>query len=137
MSDPDPVPLEPTWGEQARDMFRSLSRLNRPRYWLATKGSVWLAAICLLYGTGGAVLGWRSAYEVLVGLQAPGDARVPAYGYVLSVLGWLLVPALIGGAVGYLVTHQIEQRRTVDAQELLAQMRREAGLASDPPQAGE
>ncbi|WP_406452248.1 DUF6313 family protein [Streptomyces sp. NBC_00876] len=131
MSEPVTVPLKATWVERTRDMFRSLSRLNRPRYWLVTRGPVWLTVFGLLYVVGGMVLGWRAAYEVLVGLQSPGDTDLPAYAYVL---GWLLVPALIGGAAGYLVTRQIDRRRTVDAEELLAQMRREAGPSPQPPQ---
>ncbi|MFF5307609.1 DUF6313 family protein [Streptomyces sp. NPDC013161] len=123
--------------EQTRDAFRSLSRLNRPRYWLVTRGPAWLTVFGLLYVVGGVVLGWRAAYEVLVGLQSPGDTNVPAYAYALGLLGWLLVPAIIGGAAGYLVTRQIDRRRTVDAEDLLAQMRRGAGHLADPPQVRE
>ncbi|MFF9336163.1 DUF6313 family protein [Streptomyces albogriseolus] len=62
---------------------------------------------------------------------------VPAYAYVLGLMGWLLVPAVIGGTAGYFVTRQIDRRRTVDAQELLDQMRRQAGHLADPPQVRE
>ncbi|MCX4231734.1 DUF6313 family protein [Streptomyces ortus] len=137
MSEPVMVPPKPTWVERTRDKIRGLSRLNRPRYWLVTRGPAWFAAFCLLYVVGGVSLGWRSAYEVLVGLKAPGDTEVPLYGYALGLLGWLLVPAIIGGAAGYLVTRQIDRRRTVDAEELLAQMRREAGYSVDPPEVRE
>ncbi|MGI5372648.1 DUF6313 family protein [Streptomyces iakyrus] len=123
--------------EQTRDAFRSLSSLNRPRYWLVTRGPAWLAAFILLYVVGGVTLGWRAAYEVLVGLQPPGETSVPAYAYVLGLMGWLLVPAVIGGTAGYFVTRQIDRRRTVDAQELLDQMRRQAGHLADPPQVRE
>ncbi|MFJ9011494.1 DUF6313 family protein [Streptomyces canus] len=135
---PEPVTVpKATWMEQTRDAFRSLSSLNRPRYWLVTRGPAWLAAFSLLYVVGGLVLGWRTAYEVLVGLQPPRETDVPAYAYVLGLLGWLLVPAVIGGAAGYLVTRQIDRRRTVDAEELLAQMRRQAGGLANPPQVRE
>ncbi|MGB8943012.1 MAG: DUF6313 family protein [Streptomyces sp.] len=137
MPEPVTVPPKATWLEQTRDMFRSLSRLNRPRYWLVARAPAWITMFCLLYILGGLLLGWRAAYEVLVGLQPPGDTKVPAYGYVLGMLGWLLVPAIIGGAAGYLVTRQIDRRRTVDAAELLAQMRREAGVLADPPEVHE
>ncbi len=125
------VPPKVTWLEQARDLRRSLARLNRPHYWLVTRAPAWLVGFGLLYVLGGVTLGWRTAYEVLVGLAAPGDTPVPAYAYVLGLLGWFLVPAIIGGVAGYLVTHQIERRRTVDAEELLARMRREAGFSAD------
>ncbi|MGW0966163.1 DUF6313 family protein [Streptomyces sp. NPDC002516] len=137
MPEPVTAPPKATWTEVARDAFRSLASLNRPRYWLVTRGPAWLTVFGLVYIVGGVVLGWRTAYEVLVGLQSPGETNLPLYAYALGLLGWLLVPAIVGGAAGYLVTRQIDRRRTVDAEELLAQMHREAGHLANSPEACE
>ncbi|MER6961908.1 MULTISPECIES: DUF6313 family protein [unclassified Streptomyces] len=75
-----------------------------------------------LYLVGGAVLGWRAAYEVLVGLTAPGQTRHAVYAYVLCLVGWLVVPAFIGGTAGYLLSQQIDARRRLTEAELLDHM---------------
>ncbi|MER6557446.1 DUF6313 family protein [Streptomyces sp. NPDC001027] len=95
--------------------------------------SLWLLCFMVVYVLGGVLLGWRAAYEVLVGLKPPAEAAVPVFGYVLSLAGWLIVPAFIGATAGYLVTRKIEGRRTIALEALLEQMRARAGGPGPPP----
>lgn len=119
--------------EELRDLIRSVAFLNRTHHWLVTRASVWLAGFCALYILGGLLLGWSAAYEVLVGLTAPADCSRPWLGYALSLTGWLLVPGLTGAATGYIVTRQIERRRSTALADLLRQMRAQSGGPGPPP----
>lgn len=113
-----PCPPDDSRRERWRDGIRALSLLNRAPHWLVTRASWWLTGFVALYVVGGAVLGWRAAYEVLVGLTAPGQTRNAVYAYVLCLAGWLVVPAFIGGAAGYLLSQQIDARRRLTEAEL-------------------
>jgi len=136
MPEPTPDILDPSGSgrrERIRDRARGLSFLNRTTHWIVTHATWWFASFVLLYVLGAALLGWRAACEVLVGLSAPGETRHPTYAYVLCLAGWLLVPALIGAVAGYLVTGQIDARRRLGAAEVLERMRTPPGPDADPP----
>ncbi|MGW6890385.1 DUF6313 family protein [Streptomyces chartreusis] len=117
-----PGPPDDSRRERWRDGIRALALLNRAPHWLVTRASWWLTGFVALYVVGGAVLGWRAASEVLVGLTAPGQTRNVVYAYVLCLAGWLVVPAVIGGAAGYLLSQQIDARRRLTEAELLDDM---------------
>ncbi|QEU90518.1 hypothetical protein CP970_05975 [Streptomyces kanamyceticus] len=104
------------------------SFFDRAAHWLLTGAPWWLLAFVLLYTAGGAFLGWRAAYEVLVGLTAPGQTQHSAFAYVLSLSGWLLVPAIIGGAAGYFLGRQIDARRPLSEEQV-----RERVANPEPP----
>ncbi|WP_371101684.1 DUF6313 family protein [Streptomyces sp. PU_AKi4] len=133
MSQPAPQVPRNTWQETLRDRVRSLSRFGRTQYWVIKHASLWLLGFMVVYVLGGVLLGWRAAYEVLVGLKPPAEAAFPVFGYVLSLAGWLIVPAFIGATAGYLVTRKIEGRRTIALEALLDQMRAQAGGPGPPP----
>lgn len=119
-----------------RDWFRSLSRLNRAQYWLLTRAVRWLAGFGTLYVLGALVLGWGTAYEVMIGITSPSDTSHPAVSVVLSLMGWLLVPAFVGGAAGYLVSREIDSRRSTPEPEVIRRMRNQAGGPGEPPAGG-
>lgn len=119
-----------------RDWFRSLSRLNRAQYWLLTRAVRWVAGFGALYVVGALVLSWTTAYEVMIGITSPSDTAHPGVAVVLSLTGWLLVPAFVGGAAGYLVSREIDSRRTTPEPEVIDRMRSEAGGPGEPPAGG-
>jgi len=115
-----------------------LARFNRVHYWLITQASWWIAAVAGVYLAGAAILGWNAAFEVLTGITAPQATKTPAIAYVLSLFGWLLVPALVGAAAGYLVTRQIDSRRSRSIEDIIAIMEQQADGPGPPdPQGGE
>ncbi len=113
--------------ERLRDRQRSLAFLNNPRYWLITQG-IWIVVVFgLLYVAGGSVLGWTVAYEVLIGITSPGTTSSRPMAWLLSMAGWLVMPAFIGGVTGYLVNRQVDKRRKESAEEVMRRMREESG----------
>ncbi|MGI5347923.1 DUF6313 family protein [Streptomyces sp. CA-250714] len=88
-----------------------------------------LRAVPLLMGCGalfvvnGVANGWVDAYNVLLGITSPADVPAQWCSWPLSLTGWALLPAFIGGMVGYIVTAQINRHRTRDLDEILAELR--------------
>ncbi|AWW36360.1 hypothetical protein DN051_06660 [Streptomyces cadmiisoli] len=83
-----------------------------------------LTAFLALYIINGVLLGWTRAYNVLTGIDSPGEATTQWCAWPLSLMGWAAIPALVGGAVGYAVTGQIQAHRTRELQEILEELRR-------------
>ncbi|WP_445521374.1 DUF6313 family protein [Streptomyces sp. NEAU-174] len=107
--------------------------MNRPTYWLVTRGSLWLAAFSLIYLCGAALLGWTRAYEVLIGITSPAATPAPLMGWMLSLVGWLMVPSFVGGVTGYLVNRQVDRRRVDSEEDFERRIRHQLGL---PPLEG-
>ncbi|MEV6131993.1 DUF6313 family protein [Streptomyces violaceusniger] len=131
---PLPPPPPDTFWERLRDAKRSLARLNRPLYWLVTRGSLWLGVFVALYLFGGVLLGWARAYEVLIGITSPAATPAPLMGWILSLVGWLMVPAFVGGVTGYLVNRQVDRRRVDSEEDFERRIRHQLGL---PPLEGD
>ncbi|MGW5472818.1 DUF6313 family protein [Streptomyces chartreusis] len=71
-----------------------------------------LIFLTVLYLLNGFLNGWGDAYNLLVTIDAPGSAKQQWCAWPLSMAGWLVVPALVGGTIGYAVTEQIENHRS-------------------------
>ncbi|MFE3269962.1 DUF6313 family protein [Streptomyces sp. NPDC059215] len=96
-------PPKDNLAERIRDSYRALSGWNRPLYWLVKRGLPWASLFVVFYLLCGLVLGWTVTYEVLVGITSPAATGHLVLAWVLSLVGWLIAPAFVGGVVGYLV----------------------------------
>ncbi|GAB2870383.1 hypothetical protein GCM10022245_01360 [Streptomyces mayteni] len=67
---------------------------------------------------------------MLVGITSPAEVDPAWCAWPLSVAGWALLPALIGGLVGYIVAGQIEAHRNQDLADILAELRDRADRSS-------
>ncbi|MEY9994239.1 hypothetical protein ABIE67_006271 [Streptomyces sp. V4I8] len=83
-----------------------------------------LLGLIALYLLNGFLNGWAQAYNLLATITSPGDVRQQWCAWPLSLAGWAVMPALVGGAIGYVVTTQIETHRTQELAELLDELRR-------------
>ncbi|GHG89829.1 DUF6313 family protein [Streptomyces lanatus] len=112
--------------------WRSRDALSRLHRWLLLRALPLLVVFLGLYVLNGALIGWTGAYNVLVGIDSPGDVspRLPAW--LLSIAGWAAIPALVGGAVGYGVTAQIQAHRTRELTEILEELRRRSTASAGP-----
>ncbi|MXM69000.1 hypothetical protein GR925_37820 [Streptomyces sp. HUCO-GS316] len=129
-------PPKDTVAERVRDSYRALSEWNRPVYWLVKRGLPWTLAFAAFYVACGLVLDWTVTYEVLVGITSPAATDHQALAWVLSLVGWLITPAFVGGVVGYLVNRQVDQRRQESAEEVTRRMLEEAGVTLPPQVSG-
>jgi hypothetical protein len=95
---------------------------------------IWIfVALFMIYVVDSFLIGWADAYEILVGITSPANVPYPLASWVTSLAGWLIIPAIIGGAAGYLVDRQIDARRSRDKEDLVAELRELAGLKEISP----
>ncbi|MER5624281.1 DUF6313 family protein [Streptosporangium sp. NPDC002544] len=123
MSAPPPqMPLR----ARCRRRLRSLAALSKTRYWLLTR-AIWLAlAFFLIFAIDAVLIGWSTAYEVMIGIKSPAEVSAPVVSWAVSLIGWLMIPAFVGGTAGYLVTRQIDARRTQSEADVAQALRRRA-----------
>jgi hypothetical protein len=96
--------------------------LNRHRpfyYWMLVWGLPLLAAFGVLLLGNGFVIGWSTSYDVAVLITSPAQTASPWSAWLLSVTGWLLIPAIAGAVAGHVVSAAISGRRARSIAELL------------------
>ncbi|MGW4641638.1 DUF6313 family protein [Sphaerisporangium sp. NPDC004334] len=119
-----------------RRLLRSLAGLNKTRYWLLTRAMWLVAAFAVVFVIDGWLIGWSRAYEVLIGIKSPAEVGAPLASWTVSIVGWLMIPAFVGGTVGYLLTRQIDARRTESETDVIKDLRRRASSFSQRRQGG-
>lgn len=105
-------------------------------YWLKRKSWKWVFVVLVLYLVAGCGIGFIDAWEILVGRESAKAAGWPAVTWPLSIVGWVLVPAFIGGVAGYVVTSQIESRRGRPISMVTSRLAKEAKDRNKPPSQG-
>lgn len=80
-----------------------------------------LTAFALLYVANGVVIGWKTTYDVTIGITSPGDGKVPvpALAWFMSLAGWLAAPAVCGAVAGVVISVAINGRRQRPLREAL------------------
>lgn len=91
------------------------------RYWLLLYGPILLAGFGALYIANGAIIGWKTTYDVAIGIKSPGDDDItaPTLAWFLSVAGWLAAPAVFGAVVGAVIASAVNGRRRRPIGEVL------------------
>ncbi len=71
-------------------------------HWLLVRGTMLITAFVLLYLVNGVSIGWKTTYDVAIGITSPGDesVSVPALAWLMSIAGWLAAPAVFGAVAG-------------------------------------
>ncbi|SCF42622.1 DUF6313 family protein [Micromonospora saelicesensis] len=120
------VPLLPPPPDRVRDRLRRWVRAwgayTGLRHWLLVRGTILSAIFAALYLTSGVVIGWRTTYDVAIGITSPGDpsVSVPALAWPVSLAGWLAAPAVFGAVAGVVISFAIAGRRQRPIGEVLA-----------------
>jgi hypothetical protein len=65
----------------------------------------------VLFVANGFVIGWQNAYNVAALNGLPWDTSAPWLAFLLSLTGWLGIPALVGAVVGQIVVETTDNRR--------------------------
>ncbi|MFI6850488.1 DUF6313 family protein [Kitasatospora sp. NBC_00085] len=64
-------------------------------------------------------LGWGEAYNTMVGTASPVGSKEAAWAWLVSVGGWFLVPAFVGGIAGAMIASRMERRRSRSADQII------------------
>ncbi|MEU3793855.1 DUF6313 family protein [Streptomyces fructofermentans] len=123
-------PPPPGRRHRLRALWADRHALPRFGFWLLSRGAGVLAVCTALFVLNGLVIGWGDSYDVLLGIASPTAVRPQWCAWPLSLAGWAVVPAVIGGAAGYVITEQIQSHHARELDDVLSELRR---LAEPPP----
>jgi Family of unknown function (DUF6313) len=112
-------PARKTLLTSVRRTWRSQKAHRGFHYWLLFRGVPFAVVVAVIYLVNGLVNGWAAAYDLLVNIDSPFEARMPLLAWLLSFAGWLLVPGLAGAVAGYIVSGFADGRRAEPASEVL------------------
>ncbi|GEM_PF-6307852 len=92
--------------------------------WLLSKGWKYLVPLAVVIIIAGIVVGPAYGFDYLAGVRAPSEEIRVWYKYlsavVLTAVGWLAVPATVGGVVGYIVTTQLAAFRAKTKPDIIS-----------------
>lgn len=117
-------------------MWADRHALSPFRFWLLSRGAVVLAVCALLFVLNGFMVGWAQAYQLLIGVTAPASVHPQWCAWPLSVTGWAVIPAVIGGGAGYVITEQIRAHHARAINVVLDELREMAERSGDSGSAG-
>ncbi|MFE7115534.1 DUF6313 family protein [Streptomyces sp. NPDC057654] len=130
------APPPPRRRQRWRAHWADRHALPRLAFWLISRGAAMLAVCAGLYVLNGFLIGWANAYEVMTGITSPVAARHQWCAWPLSVIGWAAIPAMIGGAAGYIITEQIQAHQARELSDVLDELRHLAEAPGPPPSSG-
>jgi|SRR3954454_1833133 hypothetical protein len=115
-----PPPPDRLW-DRLRRRFRAFGSYTGLRHWLLVRGTVLLLAFAALYVANGLAIGWKTTYDVTIGITSPGDddVAVPVLAWFMSLAGWLAAPAVFGAVAGVVISVAITGRRQRTIGEVL------------------
>src|SRR5690349_2378914 len=111
------LPGRPPPPDRLRDRLRrrilAVGAYTGLRHWLLVRGTMLLTAFSLLYVANGVAIGWKTTYDVTIGITSPGDETIsaPTLAWFMSVAGWLAAPAVCGAVAGVVISVAIKSRR--------------------------
>ncbi|WP_018531111.1 MULTISPECIES: DUF6313 family protein [unclassified Streptomyces] len=118
-----PPALHPLRGQslavRVRRTFRSRKALSGVTQWFIDWGvPIALLVGCVwVFGAGRSEKGWSGIYRVFTLIDRP--AHMLSWG--ASVIGWLLVPALIGGVAGHVIATRMQRVKDIATNHLFQQ----------------
>lgn len=122
-----PEPLDPTPPSATEaDIQKRIQRSARSPLvqWLRSKGWKFLLPLTVVIIIAGIVVGPAYGFDYLAGVRAPSEEISVWYKYVsavaLTAVGWLAVPATVGGVVGYIVTTQLAAFRAKTKTDIIS-----------------
>jgi hypothetical protein len=98
--------------QHLRRRWLSLGRHRALNYWILLRGVPLLVLFGSIFVLNGVLIGWRQAYDVAVLITSPAATSSPLAAWLLSVAGWLLMPAIAGAVAGYIINSAVGGRRT-------------------------
>ena len=103
-----PPPSQPL-GVRVRRLFRSRRGLSGLAQWCVDIGAPLLVLVAAFYIGSGFYEGWRTSYRILLGMDHPPVKSIPLLPWTVSLMGWVLVPGLVGGLAGHIIAARISR----------------------------
>lgn len=98
--------------------------------------SMWaLIGVLGLTIAGALLIGTPQTWELLVGLESPSNEQYPILAWPISIIGYFLVPAIIGLVVGMSADIQVGQRLK-SYEDQIIDLRKALRLPPDPGSGG-
>ena len=115
--------------KRLRRVFRSRKALSGVMQWIIDVGIPLALFVALFWVWAALVSGgrWAHVYKAFTLIDPPDGRAV----WISSVLGWLLVPAIIGGVAGHVIANWISRAKDVTTNNLF--QRRSLGQRFRPP----
>ncbi|MGW5420278.1 DUF6313 family protein [Streptomyces sp. NPDC003943] len=136
---PIPVPAQLNLPPGRRGLFRRLRRVWRSRkalkgvtQWIVDWGLPMAVGLLLVYVFAARATSPSKVYRVFTLIDAPEHTLL----WVASLIGWLVVPAIIGGFAGHVIAERISRVKSISTSTLFQQRRlkqrlRPPGLIDD------
>ncbi|MEU4213119.1 DUF6313 family protein [Streptomyces sp. NPDC026206] len=124
-------PPEQALRVRLRRTFRSRRGLTGLAQWFVDIGIPLLLAFAAFYIVSGIYEGWRVSYKVLLGMEEPPAKGIPLLPWTVSLVGWLLAPAMVGGLAGHIIAARISRTGGTTSKEPF--VRRTWGERLTPP----
>ena len=90
--------------------------------WIRNGGWLPIVIVLAVVVVGVLVLGPSDAGELLIGVASPADVVaewwIVLLAWIVAIVGWLIIPILVGTLVGYLVTSRLSTYRAKTEDEI-------------------
>ncbi|WP_405785660.1 DUF6313 family protein [Streptomyces sp. NBC_01367] len=105
----------PSYLQKRKENKEALGKVD---YWLRYCLPFWLIIPAAAYIGSVWAVGGNDAWELVSGLASPNGMKAPVFTWTLSVIGWMLIPAIIGVLAGIAVEAQLSRRRNKSSGEV-------------------
>ncbi|MFI8438802.1 DUF6313 family protein [Streptomyces sp. NPDC079020] len=126
-ADLTPAPNPPGFWRRLKRLWRSRKALSGLTQWIIDWGIPFAAGVTLLFFYAARADGAGGVYKVFTLIDPPDHVLL----WVASLVGWLLVPAIIGGVAGHVIATRIQSVKAIPTSTLFKQ--RTLGQRLKPP----
>ncbi|MET7886492.1 DUF6313 family protein [Streptomyces avermitilis] len=127
-------PPRQSFTNRIRRAYRSRKALSGTSQWMLDYGLPFLVVLAVTWGFASRVRDRKGVREGFAGVYRAFTLMDPPHHFWLwsaSILGWLIVPAIIGGVAGHVITARIESAKQMSSSFLYR--RRTLGERLRPP----
>lgn len=105
----DPPPARENTTRKVRRWYRTRKSFSGLTQWFIDFGLIIIALLGLIFFLGTYKHSLNTAYSVMVGEGKPWEDKGSIFPtWTLSLIGWLAIPAIIGGTAGYIIHKRID-----------------------------
>ncbi len=107
-------PPKQSIGDRIRRLWRSRKAMSGLTQWIIDWGLLLAITVGAIYLIAAQLEEWVEAYKTVVHIQAPTTNWL----WASSLVGWLLVPAIVGGVAGHVIASRIKSVKAISTASL-------------------